>query len=214
MAEIFFTAFMVGNNILDIFLIKCEFCCMIKHARHLRSKITNVRSNSSNVSVNKHAGDSQHEAAPRLRPATGDGGASRQPRRRGPRGPGHWPALTPPWGPCRLWDRPRAGGAGERVGWSPWQSGNSRRGGSSLGKQTWWGHRWVPWAGPSRASGQYVVFPKARCVRACACVCDLPKEKRRMRTEPLVDVTVTAGDGAVRPLPAALSPGRGCPGAC
>lgn len=35
MAEIFFTAFMVDNNILDIFLIKCELCCMIKHARHL-----------------------------------------------------------------------------------------------------------------------------------------------------------------------------------
>jgi hypothetical protein len=35
MAEIFFTAFMVDNNILDIFLIKCELCCMIKHTRHL-----------------------------------------------------------------------------------------------------------------------------------------------------------------------------------
>lgn len=30
-----FTAFTVGNNTLDIFLIKHEFCCRIKHARHL-----------------------------------------------------------------------------------------------------------------------------------------------------------------------------------
>lgn len=64
MAEIFFTAFMVDNNILDIFLIKCELCCMIKLARHLWSKITNVKSNSSNVSVNKYTGDSQHATAP------------------------------------------------------------------------------------------------------------------------------------------------------
>lgn len=54
MAEIFFTAFMVDNNILDIFLIKCEFCSMIKHARHLWSKITNVKINSANVSVNNY----------------------------------------------------------------------------------------------------------------------------------------------------------------
>lgn len=64
MAEIFFTAFTVDNNILDIFLIKCELCCMIKLARHLWSKITNVKSNSSNVSVNKYTGDSQHVTTP------------------------------------------------------------------------------------------------------------------------------------------------------
>lgn len=64
MAEIFFTAFTVDNNILDIFLIRCELCCMITHARHLWSKITNVKSNSSNVSVNKYTGDSQHETTP------------------------------------------------------------------------------------------------------------------------------------------------------
>lgn len=64
MAEIFFTAFMVDNNMLDIFLIRCELCCMITHARHLWSKITNVQSNSSNVSVNKYPGDRQHEATP------------------------------------------------------------------------------------------------------------------------------------------------------
>lgn len=54
MAEIFFTAFMVDNNILDIILIKCELCSMIKHAWHLWSKITTVKINSANVSVNKY----------------------------------------------------------------------------------------------------------------------------------------------------------------
>ena len=55
MAELFFTAFMADNNILDIFLIRCELRCMIKHARHLWSKTANVKSSRANVSVNKYA---------------------------------------------------------------------------------------------------------------------------------------------------------------
>lgn len=55
MVELFFTAFMADNNILDIFLIRCELYCMIKHARHLWSKTANVKSSHANVSVNKYA---------------------------------------------------------------------------------------------------------------------------------------------------------------
>ena len=62
MARIFFTVFMVDNNILDILLIKCEPWYVSKHARHLRSKITSVKSNNSNVSVNKRTAQKQHSA--------------------------------------------------------------------------------------------------------------------------------------------------------
>lgn len=62
MARIFFTVFMVDNNILDILLIKCEPWYVSKHAKHLRSKITSVKSNNSNVSVNKCTAQKQHSA--------------------------------------------------------------------------------------------------------------------------------------------------------
>lgn len=62
MARIFFTVFMVDNNILDILLIKCEPWYVSKHDRHLCSKITHVKSNNSNVSVNKFTAYNQHSA--------------------------------------------------------------------------------------------------------------------------------------------------------
>lgn len=63
MARIFFTVFMVDNNTLDILLIKCEPWYVSKHAGHLCSKITSVKSNNSNVSVNKCTAQKKHSSA-------------------------------------------------------------------------------------------------------------------------------------------------------